>query len=494
MLPAAEGTARQTWRLIKDSLVYSPARLVPALVSLAWIVLFTRLFDAEEYGHYSVVIAVSTIVAALALDWIRQATLRLLPRYEARGERDRFLAQAGRMLLFGSAVLTLVLTALWPLRGLASSDLGRLFGAAALLMLAEGLYANLQTMLQALRRAWAYSVAQVLFSLLRLALALAFVLAIRRDVVGLLLGTAVAYLVADAVMARALGYGPRLRPARRTDRVLWRAAAAYGVPLVGFALVGQLLQVSDRVLLLWLRDAGEAGIYSSNYNLVWMGTGLLSSPVVLAAHPLIMRQWERGGRTTIAATIAAFTRLHLLLLLPAVVLAGVFSQELAALVLGEEFRSGHAVMAIVGPGLLLWQLAAYGGKGFELREDTRTLLGLALVCLVLNAAGNLLLLPRFGYPAAAWTTLAAFATYPLLIGWRSRRYLRWRFPWASAARLGVAAAAAGGVPAALKWGWFGGALPLPWFAAAAALGLGIYVLALGWLGELRAVTPGPPPR
>jgi O-antigen/teichoic acid export membrane protein len=483
----APGTARQTLRLIKDSLVYSPARLVPALVSFVWLVAFTRLFTAEEYGQYSVIIAVSTVIGALFLAWIKESALRLLPRYDAQGERSRFLAQAARMLIVGMGVMALVGVAVWPLRTVLLGDFSRFFAVAALLVVAEALYTNLQTMLSALRKTWAYTVAQVLFSLLRIGLALTLVLAVEHDIASLLLGTAVAYLVADVVMARALGYGPRLLPARRTDRVLWRSAAAYGVPLVGFLLVAQLLQVSDRILLLVLRDATEAGIYASNYNLAWMGLGLLSAPVVLAAHPLIVRQWEGGGRDTIQATITAFTRLHLLLLLPAVVFTGVFAREIAALALGEEFRGGYLVLPIVAPGLLAWHLANYGRKGLELREETRTLLLMAVVCLVVNAVGNVLLLPRYGYPAAAWTTRVAFTLYPLLVGWQSRSHLVWRFPWRAASRIGLAAAAAGGIPAAVKWGWFGGQLPLPWFLAAAATGVLIYALVVWWLGELRAL-------
>lgn len=494
MPPTAEGTAKQTWRLIRDSLVYSPARLVPAVVALAWLAAFTRLFEADEYGQFSVIVAGCTVVGTLLMAWIRESSLRLLPRYEARGERDRYLAQVGRMLLLTAGAVLLLAGAGWPLRGVVLGPLERFYVVAAVLVVGEALYGNLQTINTALRRRWTYTALAVGYAALRLGLAMGLVLLVRRDVAMLVLATAASYLLCAGAGAVALGYGPRLRPAGTTDRVLWRSAVAYGLPLVGFLVVAQLLNVSDRMLLLVLRGADEAGIYASNYNLVSMGLQLLAAPVILAAHPLVVRQWEQGQRASIGATIASFTRLHLLLVLPAVVFAGVFSRELAALVLGEEFRAGHGVIAVVAPGVLAFQLSIYGRKGLELREDTRTLLGLALVCLVVNVGGNLLLLPRFGYVAAAWTTLAAFALFPLLIGWQARAHLVWRVPWGSAARVLVAAAAAGGIPAALKWGWFGGALPLPWFAAAAALGLGIYVLALGWLGELRAVTPGPPPR
>ena len=70
-------------------------------------------------------------------------------------------------------------------------------------------------------------------------------------------------------------------------------------------------------------------------------------------------------------------------------------------------------------GLALTNLLSGMLRAFFRRELTDTRIAWTIL------VGNLLLVPRFGYPAAAWTTLAAFALYPLLVAVRARAVVRW---------------------------------------------------------------------
>ena len=75
--------------------------------------------------------------------------------------------------------------------------------------------------------------------------------------------------------------------------------AAYGLPMMGWVIGGQILSLADRFVIGAFRDASVVGIYSANYKLVAMGFDLISTPILTACYPLIMSAWEEGKREAI---------------------------------------------------------------------------------------------------------------------------------------------------------------------------------------------------
>src|SRR5664280_2261377 len=74
----AEFTAsfRRLLMLIKHSILYTIAKLVPGLLSIATTGILTHLFDPTQYGVYALVILVMTLTANIGFDWLGVSFLR----------------------------------------------------------------------------------------------------------------------------------------------------------------------------------------------------------------------------------------------------------------------------------------------------------------------------------------------------------------------------------------------------------------------------------
>jgi peptidoglycan biosynthesis protein MviN/MurJ (putative lipid II flippase) len=70
-------------------------------------------------------------------------------------------------------------------------------------------------------------------------------------------------------------------------------------------------------------------------------------------------------------------------------------------------------------------------------------MGQALLAASFNLIANLVLVPRFGYVAAAYNTLAAYVLLVGLAWWQSRPYMRLNLPWSELARIGAASVVMG---------------------------------------------------
>lgn len=435
-------------KLRDDTRRYGVAVIVPAAASLASVSIFTRIFDTVDYGRYSLTLAVVAIATVPFAGWIRQSTLRYLPRFKA----EHSLASLNRgvlRILGASCVLVAGLSAAayWAVHS-ALGEYGGMYWPAVALLLAEMVFLSLNTVFWADLKARRFATFKIACSALRLTFALAFVFFIKKDVIGLIAGAALAQIILIFPMVRSLALGGREDLAVVAfDSGMWRKFARYGLPMVGWVLGGQILRVSDRFIIGAFRGSSEVGVYAANYDLVSTGFGLVTAPLLMAAYPLIMTAWEKNRRQQeISSVITSFSRLYIITALPFVMLITVFSLEISTLLLGAAFRDGHTIIPLVLAGASVWGLSMFGHKGLELQEKTTMLLGLVILSATTNVVLNLLFVPEYGYKAAAVTTFVSYLTYPVLVYVITNRSdLRWRIPWCTIVRTVAASLITGGV-------------------------------------------------
>ncbi|HEU4928318.1 MAG TPA: oligosaccharide flippase family protein [Candidatus Krumholzibacteria bacterium] len=421
---------------------YAPSVLIPAAVSVASVSVFTRVLDADAYGLYSVVASAVLILTVVASGWIEQSVLRYLPEYDAAwGPRE-----AGRRVI-GATVAT---CATVLLLAVAAAAVGRgRFGAyerlvipAALLLTAEASFIALGSVLQSRLRSKTLSALRSVGAVLRFAMALGLLLWFHRDVRWMLIGAALGRGLISLATLIVVARENRAWTPPTLDRAMLSRFAAYGLPMLGWTLSSRVLGVSDRFILDAYQGSAAVGIYSANYTLVTMGFGLLSGPLLTAAHPLIVASWKSGGAQHAPRTIESFSRLYVLALMPVVAALAVCSREVSAILLGEAFRSGHEIIPILVLGIFAWGFSMYGHKGLELSERTDILFVLAAIVAVLNVVLNFVFIPPYGYRAAAGTTLVCALIYPVLVHWVSKRFVPWRVPWGTLLEATVASALA----------------------------------------------------
>lgn len=426
---AGQASFRGLWTRI---IQYAPGSLVPAAVGVVNSVIFTRVFGAEAYGRFSLVVGASALAAAVLSQWLQQGVGRFLPVADA-AEQIQEIKAATALALIGTVAVATAAFAGCLLLGLRprGSEWDPMIWPAWGLIITTALTASLATVLQAEMRAklhsW-YSIANVVT---RLMLALALVFLVRRDVSSLVVASAITQGAFIPAMFRSAGLRlPRFRDASRPRTTLRiREMLAYGLPMVGYFIAASLLSVGDRYVIGAFRGAAEVGVYSANYTIVSWGVGLVTTPILLAAQPYFMLAWSRGEHSAAASWLA--TIVELFIAVGSLLVGGMFlfSADIARIMLGAEFRAGHHIMPIVLAGVLAWQVAMYTHKPLEFAGRTRLILVLSVAAALANIGGNLLLIPRMGYAAAAYTTLGSYILYAWATILLGKRVLPWAVGW-----------------------------------------------------------------
>ncbi|MFH2145331.1 MAG: oligosaccharide flippase family protein [Candidatus Omnitrophota bacterium] len=471
--------------LKKDAIRYAPALIIPALLSLLTIGIFTRIFNPDQYGQYVLVVAVAAIITNALSVYSQSSILRFYPKFKNENDGFKFLQHFAIMIFITILFLCVLAAALFPFKEKIFGEFAKFYFAAFLMIVFGIIFENLTAFFRAKLEPQKYSKYRVGFSGLYTLLAISFIFIVLKDVVSIIFAFSVSYLVISLFMSRELGLWQLRGLLRDIDFNYIRKFAVYGFPLVGWMVGFTILNLSDRFLIELFRSTQEVGIYAAAYDLIGKGFGLISSPVMLAAHPLIINMWESGQRENVGKVIINFSRYFLLAGLPVVMLISLFSSQLIRIVLGAQFQESYVVVPFIAASFFLWGLGMFMHKGLELAEKTRPIFFSIFVCIILNILLNIIFIPKFGYIAAAATTLVSFMFYPILIYRLTPPAMRWAMPWRSLGSGLSSCLASAGILVILKKYFFCGETGLFLIGFLMMLGLVIYAVVLYFLGEYK---------
>ncbi len=444
------------------------AQVATKAINLLVSVALVRWLGVHELGRYAYVLAFCFPFGALAD--LGLATLAIRDASRAPAAAPRVIAVVRRVAVSLAAASAAMMVGLALLLGHDAVVVVGI-GLCGLASIVSALTMPSLVFLTARERMDRLSLYRVAGSVLASAITVGVLLA-GGGVVALLAGSlatsAVMWLFAR-MLAGASGPAPALPPG--AGAALLKRAVPFGLLMAGFALYYRV----DMVMLEWLAAPGELGRYAAAYRFLDAVIALAASlggplfprlsSVALSAPGEARRLLEAGWRPLLA--------LGLPLTVGTVVVAG----DLVALLFGPEFAGAAPLLRllIVGTLPLFWVNVA--NHALIAGDRVWALVGVYALGALVNVAGNLVLVPRFGAAGSAVATVVCEWLNLVLVV----RLLRGAFGvTVSGAGLWRYLAATGGMLAAL-----GLAHPLG-VAPAIALAAAAYAASLWALGYTRS--------
>ena len=466
---------------VKDLLKYLPAQIAPATLGFIAVPIITRLFTPSDYGEYALVMATVSVMA-IAVGWLSMSIIRFYPAYEKEGRLGEFHASVVKLLLVSVAIVSAVFVGvLLVIRSSVSEQLWHLMLVGTLVFVLMSSFHVLQQFLRARRQLNWYTGFSIAYSAAALAVGVALVMALGYGIDGMLWGSIMSLVVVLPLLFKVAIKG-RAQLSSISGK-LTREMAAYGFPLVLGNLAAWILSLSDRYVLGFYRGAAEVGIYSANYVIAEHSILLLASVFMLAWGPIGMSAWEKDGVEKSRELLSKVTRYYLLICFPAVVGLSVLARPAAVVLTAAEYHEGYSVMVFVAFGGFFLGLQQRFQSGLLLHKKTAIIFSAALASVLLNLGLNFLLVPRYGYIAAAVTTLISYAFLCAAMAVVARKYFVWDFPLKSLGRVLFASAVMAGAVY-----WVGnGVTHTVWanLVLGVISGAFVYGLVLVMLGELR---------
>jgi O-antigen/teichoic acid export membrane protein len=267
------------------------------------------------------------------------------------------------------------------------------------------------------------------------------------------------------------------------SRRLWRELLRVGLGVGAAGVLVTLYVKLDQVLVFQIAGSTQAGLYGAAYRILDT-IQFIPISVMTTLFPLIATAYPRD-RDRVRGLLQAAGEYLTMGSLPALAFTVVAAQPIMTLLFGAQFAQAAPALPILMGAFVSISFGYLAGNMVVILELQRRFFRYAAVGLVLNAALNLALIPRYGFLAAAWITLL---TEVMVMSLTMRSVLRELAMTPRLGRLARTLAAALGM-GLLTWLAKSLGVPLPGLVAIAALSYPTLLFGLGALtsAEVRAI-------
>lgn len=424
--------------LFRQTLLYLPAQVLGPLVQFISAVLWTYFLVPEEMGVFALISAVQEFSYIGTMFWFTLYTMRYFDRTDTGEGRTQFLnTESGVML--GALVVSALAVAMLP-AFIGANWNGNLFAATLSYCLLRTIATHLTDRARTAADTLTYTVLQITWPILGLAIGLLFVKLFQPTAAYVLWGYAVAQALALAFAAVRLSIG--WQPLRVSKDML-KVAFRYGMPLVIGGLFVWLANNGIRFVIEHKEGASAVGLVTVGWGLGLRAAAFAAMLVTAAAFPLAVARSREHGMAEGQMQLVRNGILLLAVLAPAAAGLWAISTPLVERIVAAPFQEMTAAV-------LPWAIIAgaarnmrihFGEQVFLLREETMVPLGNDILdgvsTIICGAIGLILYgLPGSIMGAAAGAILSLGVTLAFAAYWH-----KFTFPLAHLLRIGAATAA-----------------------------------------------------
>ena len=323
--------------LIRNSALYTVAKLLPGLFSLVTTAALTRLLEPHEYGLYGMALVVMTLGSFILFDWLGLSYLR----FHQKRLDDPSLVPTFVWMFVALAIVSVVVLSVALISGLIPADLVGISVIGLLMVWASSWFELVSRLAVAEFQPIKY-------------LSMNF----GRSLLILVGATAAAWLTTSPLWT-AIGTGagifggsfcgrvPIPRPSwRRFDRGLARDVVVFGAPIAVSMALFTVIDGGSRVLLEQLDSARALGLYTAASSLAQSTIGVIAAGVSTAGYSLAVQEVERGDHTAAQRQLLANGTLLLAVLCPATLGIVLTGNCIATTLVGSKFTSGVAPLMV----------------------------------------------------------------------------------------------------------------------------------------------------
>lgn len=179
--------------------------------------------------------------------------------------------------------------------------------------------------------------------------------------------------------------------------------ANYSFPLIPYSLSGVILAQFDRIMINSTLDATSTGLYSLGYNI-----GMLLLITIESTRQALVPDFFKFLDNKEYRRLDALVKRVFSIVTVAALGLVLFAREMGIILADEKFHPGLGVVPVVVIGYVFYGMFTVYSRYIHYEKRTTYLSIVVLVGGILNIILNALFIPRYGYIAAAYTTLASY--------------------------------------------------------------------------------------
>lgn len=403
-----------------DFFWYSLGSILPMFIGFIKTPVFTRHFDTEAFGQLGIVSISFSFLGMMLFSWISSCLWRYYSSYRS-SERLTMLYSNLFFLYVISLIGLGLISALWFFES--DSDLIReLICYSFLQLIFNQLFLAYMVVIRLTGKSRYYTVFQAVRAFFSLSIALLLVFCFDMGISALVSSLVLVDMGSLVVLAL-------VNPAvikvhfSQINRVALKELLRYGS--LGFVLNMSLLSVSysDRYVIALFYDLEQVGIYDQVSKISQLSIMALITVYFNTINPTLLKLLDSDFKGSLEK-MQNYLYPFILIGVPIVVYLSIFSEEIAGLLLGINFREGYIMMPYIFMATYVYGLSNFFELRLKFSNQFKRLGVIAVSTALLNILLNLVFVAKFGYRWAAYTTLVSYLLMLLLFYYHDREVLK----------------------------------------------------------------------
>lgn len=403
--------------MIKDSLGYLIARILPSTINILSLIIFTRLFTTEEYGHFAIIVGLGTLFNSVLLEWVKNGFIRFalddIDNNEKKLFSTVFLIQLIIIVCIFIISLCLYIFGVFGLLHIILINL---------IIISQSSYSYQLAIYRARFETKKYIITSLKRAVLVVLLTLMFYF-FGLGYLSLVLGFIIGHFVSIFQVIKSTRKSIYLK---EMDWQYIVSFVKYSLPFIIILSTAVLIYNMDRLMLGYILDLESAGAYAAVTN---FGMGTISfvvGSISLATFPHIIKIFNESNHNKLMFALQKTLTMIVLSTMPIIAIFTLYNEFISSILFGTDFQ---AYSILIMPFIIIASLL----EGFKtnyieipakLYKKTKILLIPSLSGVVINFILNYILIKRFEIIGAAYATILTYIIMILLSYFLNRRIMK----------------------------------------------------------------------
>ncbi len=408
-------------KVLKNTTVYMLAGLLPSLVSLVMLPVYTRFMDRSQYGILAMVMAFSSFLVPFMGLQLMESVRRFYFDFDRKEGARHFSTILYSVFLINGLLLLLIHLNGERIAGVAFSKANVSYKPYVVLAIITAFFTStgnlcrllLQVQERGLPILWIAAVRTVV----NLGVGIYCIVYRGMGAHGVLLAAAWSATISAGLL---LIYVRSYITLRFSLRMLINSLL-YSLPMIPHALGSIVFLYSDKLILGYYLPLAAVGIYelANRFSMVF-NQAIVSFDKAIT--PTFMWHSIRSKSEAVDAFEIIITRWAVIVSTAYLALA-LFSEEVVMLLVPERFHDAYVFIPILAGAYVFRGLYLFAVKPILFEKRTRLIPLITFTAGAVNVAGNILLIPRLGVIAAALTTLLSLGlSFVLTLAFAQKLY------------------------------------------------------------------------
>lgn len=392
----------------KDVIWYLLGTMIPMAINVIKTPIFTRHYSPEEYGYLGLVMTIFMYFSTVSYSWLTSCIWRFYNKFESKKILNKFYSNL--IFLFGVSTIFLFIFSLIFLFIYHSQSL-----ILKLIILCFfhfifkellGLYFVILRIKGEAKEANTLLISQTICSFIVL-LFLAFKL--NFDISSLILSSVIIDFLYLLILSTYLNKKNKFNQLsfKFIHKKYLKLFLNFGSFILISSLFTLLIVSSDRYILALYDTIENVGIYTKVYDIAQISITALVFVFFSVINPKMNLELTHNLSNS-DKLLRKYIFAYLLILLPITFIMSIFSKEFAEILLGEEFQDGYLIIPYVFFSAFIYGITTFNQNKLKFSNRLKSIIITLFSCFLINLILNFLFVPKYGYLAAAVSTLLSY--------------------------------------------------------------------------------------